>query len=253
MKLVYTVKPPQPDETKPEVEKFKRKARIVLCGNMAEADASEVYSGTAFIRAAREGWCVGVLDITSAFLQTLLEAVDDAPVVVATPPRILERQALVEPKMLWGITHAVYGLRQSPKLWGSYRDATVKQLVVELGGVPHRLQQGRVQNTGWVLKAEGVGKIEAILVIYVDDFMIVGKEETVHQLAATIRAVWKASEVQIAREGEPVRFLGMSIEVDAKGFALSQEDYLSESPEFTTLGANRGARCRCQRTLLLLP
>ena len=52
--------------------------------------------------------------------------------------------------------------------------------------------------------------------IYVDDFMIVGKEETVYQVAATIRAVWKASEVQVAREGEPVRFLGMSIEVDAR-------------------------------------
>ena len=75
---------------------------------------------------------VGVFDVTSALLQTPLEAVADAPVVVASPPRILERQGLVEPKMLWGITHAVYGLRQGPKLWGSFCDMTVKDLVVEL-------------------------------------------------------------------------------------------------------------------------
>ena len=117
MKLVYTVKPPQVNDAPLMAEKFKRKARTVLCGNMAEANASEVYAGTAprevaratLIRAAREGWRVGVLDITSAFLQTPLEAVA-APVVVASPPRILERQGLVEPKMLWRITHAVYDM-----------------------------------------------------------------------------------------------------------------------------------------------
>ena len=166
---------------------------------MAEADASEVYAGTALtevvratlIRAAREGWCVGVLDITSAFLQT----------------------------PLWGITHAVYGLRQSPKLWGSFRDMTVKKLVVDIGGVPHHLRQGRVENTWWVLKAEGTEQIHAvILVIYVDDFMIVGEEATIHRVASTIKAVWRASEVHIARRGEPVRFLGMTIEVDGHGF-----------------------------------
>ena len=171
---------------------------------------------------------MGVLDITSAFLQTPLEAVADAPVVVATPPRILERQGLVEPKMLWGITHAVYGLRQSPKLWGSFRDMTVRKLVVDIGGVPHHLRQGGVENTWWVLKAKGTEQIRAILVIYVDDFMIVGEEETIQKVSSAIKAVWKASEVQIARPGEQVRFLGMTIEVDGSGFAISQVDYLNE-------------------------
>ena len=162
---------------------------------MADADASEVYAGTAptevvratLIRAAREGWSVGVLDITSAFLQTPLKAIANAPVVVASPPRILERQGLVEPKMLWGITHAVYGLRQSPKLWGSFRDAAVKGLVMELDGVPHRLRQGKVESTWWVLKADSQDQIRAILVIYVDDFMIVREERTIQQVAAKIK------------------------------------------------------------------
>ena len=111
---------------------------------------------------------------------------------------------------------------------------TVKQLVVELGGVPHRLRQGRVENTWWVLKADGADQIKAILVIYVDDFMIVGEEEAIHQVAAKIKAVWRASEVQIAREGEPVRFLGMNIEVDNLGFVeprrLPERDVKNVSP-----------------------
>ena len=179
-------------EAAPRSRTFRRRRRsssgrpASCCVAMADADASEVYAGTAptevvcatLIRAAREGWSVGVLDITSAFLQTPLKAIADAPVVVASPPRILERQGLVEPKMLWGITHALYGLRQSPKLWGSFRDAIVKGLVVELDGVPHRLRQGKVENTWWVLKADSQDQIRAILVIYVDDFMIVREERT---------------------------------------------------------------------------
>ena len=56
-----------------------------------------------------------------------------------------------------------------------------------------------------MLKADGKDRIRAILVIYVDDFMIVGEEGTIHQVAAKIKAAWRASDVQIAREGEPAR------------------------------------------------
>ena len=130
MKLVYTVKPLQGEDSGPEAEKFRRKAHIVLRGNMADADAAKVYAAMAptevvratLIHAAQAGWEIAVVDITSAFLQTPLKAIHDAIVVVASPPKILERQGLVAPRTLWGIMHAVYGLRQSPKLWGAFRD-----------------------------------------------------------------------------------------------------------------------------------
>ena len=236
MKLVYTVKPPQGEDHSPDTEKFRRKARIVLCGNMADVDAAEVYAATAptevvratLIHAATVGWSVAVLDITSAFLQTPLKAIHDAPVVVATPPKILERQGLVAPKTLWGITHAVYGLRQSPKLWGAFRDMTVKEMKFDLGDGVYRLRQGRVENTWWSLEKDGVGTIKAVIVIYVDDFLIAGERATIEKVAAEIRKVWRASEAQLASPGSPVRLLGMIIEAHDSGFNLSQEDYLNE-------------------------
>ena len=191
MKLVYTVKPPQGDDPRAQAEKFRRKARIVLCGNMADADAAEVYAATApaevvratLIHAAKANWQVAVLDITSAFLQTPLEAIQDAPVVVAAPPKILETQGLVAPRTLWGITHAVYGLRQSPKLWGAFRDMTVKDMTFDLEDGTYRLRQGRVENTWWSLEREGGGPVKAIMVIYVDDFLIAGDVITIEKVA----------------------------------------------------------------------
>ena len=236
MKLVYTVKPRQGDDPRVQAEKFRRKARIVLCGNMADADAAEVYAATApaevvratLIHAAKAKWQVAVLDITSAFLQTPLEAIQDAPVVVAAPPKILERQGLVAPRTLWGITHAVYGLRQSPKLWGAFRDMTVKDMAFDLEDGTYRLRQGRVENTWWSLEREGGGLVKAIMVIYVDDFLVAGDAITIEKVAEKIRQTWKASEAQIAKPDCPVRFLGMIIEVNHNGFNLSQEDYLDE-------------------------
>ena len=187
MKLVYTVKPPQCEDNGLEAEKFQRKARIILCGNLADADAAEVYAATAptevvratLIHAARAGWDIAVLDITSAFLQTPLEKIPDAPVVIASPPEILERQGLVAPRTLWGITHVVYGLRQSPKLWGAFRDMTVKDMKFELDDGLYHLRQGRVENTWWALEKEGGGSVKAIMVIYVDDFLIAGENDTI--------------------------------------------------------------------------
>ena len=97
MKLVYTVKPPAADENGEYEAWYKRKARIVICGNLAEEDAASMYASTApaevvragLVYASKHGWMAGVLDITSAFLQTPLDKVEGAPVVIAVPPKIL--------------------------------------------------------------------------------------------------------------------------------------------------------------------
>ena len=53
-------------------------------------------------------------------------------------------------------------------------------------------------------------------------------KEVIDGVAQTIQKVWKASTLQIAQPGSPIRFLGMTVHAEGKSFYLSQEDYISE-------------------------
>ena len=112
---------------------------------------------------------------------------------------------------------------------------TVKEMKFDLGGGIYRLRQGRVEHTWWSLK-EGGGIVRAVIVIYVDDFLIAGECATIEKLATEIRRVWKASEAQFATPSAPVRFLGMIMEAHDSGFNLSQDDYLDEMARVYCLG-----------------
>ena len=79
MKLVYTVKPPAEEAVKTGTW-FRRKARIVACGNMIASSGEETYAGAAPAEVVRSslsisslnGWEAAVIDVTAAFLQTPL-------------------------------------------------------------------------------------------------------------------------------------------------------------------------------------
>ena len=113
MKVVYTIKPPDPpDEEEKATDFFKRKSRIVICGNLASHQAGEVYASTApaeVVRAAIAlsqffGWNLGLIDIVAAFLQTPLAAVKGAPLVYGVPPKVLVRAGLCRPGELWRLS-----------------------------------------------------------------------------------------------------------------------------------------------------
>ena len=127
-KFVFTVKPPDPAEGEASLASrkgqayHKRKARLVACGNHAPGTGSEVYaSGAAaetlrcfVVISSKRRWCIGSLDVTSAFLLTPIPQGKGFPVFALTPPRLLVRLGLAEEGELWILTHAVYGLRESP-------------------------------------------------------------------------------------------------------------------------------------------
>ena len=174
MKIVYTVKPPSEGSS----EWFRRKARIVACGNMMAASGEDNYAAAApaeVVRSSlaissRRGWNAGVIDITSAFLQTPLSKVGCQFRVFGQPPRALIREGLCEEHELWEFTHAVYGLRESPKWWGEFRDTTLANLVVELEGRKVTLVRCRVESSWWKLVEESA--VIGVIVIYVDDILI---------------------------------------------------------------------------------
>ena len=91
-----------------------------------------------------------------------------------------------------------------------------------------RMKQGRAETTWWVLRTAEERDIHAIVVIYVDDFTVLAPKEVIDGVAQTIQKVWKASTLQVAQPGSPIRFLGMTVHAEGRSFYLSQEDYVSE-------------------------
>ena len=205
-KFVFTVKPPDPAEGEASLASrkgqayHKRKARLVACGNHAPGTGSEVYaSGAAaetlrcfVVISSKRRWCIGSLDVTSAFLLTPIPQGKGFPVFALTPPRLLVRLGLAEEGELWILTHAVYGLRESPtKLWSDFRDCQLRALRCVVDGVELQLQQGRLDPNWWRVVRTSDGVVVGGLLTYVDDFLLAGSKEVIAALATASRASGK--------------------------------------------------------------
>ena len=204
MKLVFTVKPPDVNAK----EFYKRKARIVTL-------------------ATYFNWDLGMIDIVAAFLQTPLYAVKNAPKVYGKPPKVLIRSGICKPGELWRLTHAVYGLQESPRLWGAYRDDQLSKLQVVVGNKVLVLIQGRVESSWWKVVDKESGELAGVIVVYVDDILLSGSSLVVQTLAEEIKKIWNTSPLQLVGDKE-VRFLGIEIAKTVHGYSLSQRAYIDE-------------------------
>ena len=234
-KFVFTVKPnDRADESEPSTW-FKRKARLVVCGNMAAEDGAAVYTETAPAEAVRAGltiatrykWTIAVLDVVAAFLKTPMNRSLTDPIVVVQPPRLLETMGLAIPMELWGLVRALYGLRQSPALWGEFRDFTLRSSSPPEG---MRLHQGGTATSWWQVVDENDQMI-AIIIVYVDDFLLCGSKEVVTRLSKWIREIWETSDPTFLAPGTPIRFLGMELQVDERfpdEVSIGQQGYIQE-------------------------
>eukprot|EP00439_Symbiodinium_sp_Y106_P079760 s160_g18.t1 len=232
MTLVYTVKPPG-EESIAAGHWFRRKSRIVACGNMLEDSGEETYTGAApadVVRSSlaissRKNWNAAVLDVTSAFLQTPLKEVNCTQRILGKPPRALVKAGLCPQTELWEFTHAVYGLRESPKWWGQFRDVQLAQLVIVVGTRKIHLAQCKIEGSWWKLLEDSI--LVGILVVYVDDLLICATDPIIKAVAEAVRKLWQTSALALASEGA-IRFLGIEILKIDGGFALNQEPYIRE-------------------------
>ena len=122
----YTVKPDKPPM------KYRRKTRFVACGNhvpeeetcfdlfAAGLDASSLRSMLAFT--AGRSWITATTDIRQAFV--LAPWLGQA--VALSPRSIAYELGIAEPGDYWLVQMSIYGLRESPSLWGSFRDQQLK-------------------------------------------------------------------------------------------------------------------------------
>ncbi|CAE7342763.1 TY4B-J [Symbiodinium sp. KB8] len=224
-KLVYTIKPPSGDAPEEGEQAFcKRKARIVCCGNYAADDQGELYAGGAAAESlrcsltytARRRWRAGILDITGAFMLTPLPQGFGEVVYVIRPPAALVQLGLAAPDERWQLTHGMYGLRQSPKLWSSFRDQKLKVMVICAEGKEWILKQGKAEPNMWMIyEANGTTRQEpeGLVLVYVDDILVCGPLWLVQAVAAAIRSTWKASELEVLEHDHEIRFLGCEIAV----------------------------------------
>ncbi|CAE7231186.1 RE1, partial [Symbiodinium sp. CCMP2456] len=188
MKAVFTVKPPDPPQEGEAMSSFfKRKSRIVICGNLASHQPGEVYTNTA--------------------------------------PAELVRAALA------------FGLQESPRLWGMYRDLHLAQIQIVHEGKRVTLLQGRVEPSWWSVLQEGSIPI-GILVVYVDDLLLCGHPSVIQELASAVKAIWSTNDLQMLSDGT-IRFLGIEISRCSQGFALSQRSYIEELARLHNLPATR--------------
>ena len=231
-KAVCTVKPGDP---------FKRKFRVVSCGNFASTTAEgQLYAGGAGAESLRtllvhashhRRRCFG-LDVKSAFLLAPIPA-GVTKRYAMRPPRILIEMGLCTDDELWLIDRALYGFRESPKWWSLHRDEFLKSARWLSSRGEVRLEQFASEGNLWSMKL-GDGSCLGHLLVYVDDMLLLTDLDVAESFITWLRQSWECTGLKEATSSDPLRFLGVDIyaEVDDKGevvgYSLAQEAYIDE-------------------------
>ncbi|CAE7596983.1 GIP [Symbiodinium sp. CCMP2592] len=246
-KLVYTVKPPAGDLAASAVSEAdeaaycKRKARIVCCGNYADADQEELFAGGAAAESLRcaltytahRQWRSGITDVTGAFMLTPLPTGPGQVVYIIRPPAALIQLGLATEDERWQLTHGMYGLRQSPKLWAAFRDGEITKMTISHLEKRWTMKKGVAEPNLWLLyEVDGPTDQEpaGLILLYVDDILLCGPLWLVQAVSSSIRGVWKASELDLLDVDHEIRFLGCEIAVseDYSAIYIHQRPYIEE-------------------------
>ena len=191
---VFTVKPGSGDNY------FRRKCRVVGCGNFEEKGSGlDLYAGgipadalrATLIESSSRRYSAFVTDVCNAFL--LAPIPEEAKVrILLRPPRILEMMQITSEGELWFIDRAVYGLRQSPKWWGDFRDDTLRTSSWNGDRGRTRFVQSTVEGNVCKITTQS-GEVVGFAIIYVDDIMILSTQSEAEKTYDWIRQQWKCT------------------------------------------------------------
>ncbi|CAE7333282.1 unnamed protein product [Symbiodinium sp. KB8] len=249
-KTVHTIKPPSGGSGD---KMYKRKTRMVICGNYvsnevevytAAANAESVRAALSF--AAHRRWFGAVTDVNSAF--TLAPMDEAAARYGITVPKVVVEAGVVPPNTAYLVDRVFYGLREAPRLWGSFRDKRVQRARPMVGGQECMFVQMETDPAVWRLVACNDRKVTlALMVIYVDDVMMLGPEQVVKEIYEWLTVGvqgdegWKCSPMEWLGKA-PVRYLGMDIrrkDGSLTSFHVSQGSYVGELLKSYPMEASR--------------
>ena len=262
-KGVFTVKPPTDS-----AHKFKRKFRLVICGNYAprpgaEDEAMSLYAGgasaetfrAALAYAAARGWSGATSDVTGAFL--LADWPENLPKYAVHPPKILLETKHALPGEAWLVHRPLYGTREAPAVWARFRSKRMSGAQVPLRNGYVTLKASVVDPELWyAYDDEGIlgprGRLVGFIITYVDDLFYLSAPEVVEAMHAWIKKEWPCSVLEWAHAPEGTRYLGMMIKQDPDGsFEVSQEGYVLDLLRAHGMEQSAGTKLPCPKEWVL--
>ena len=235
-KGVATIKPPTS-----RGGGYRRRFRLVLCGNHAEAEPGygSLYADKASVEAFRAAlitgsarrWRGASSDVSAAFLLADWPAHLRRYAVI--PPRFMVEAGLVGENTVWEVCRPLYGLRESPSIWASYRTRRFNEAVIPYGNGTIRLRPSLADPELWLAtwttnEPNQPSTLIAILVLYVDDIFYVSDEEVIQALHSWVIEKWPCSPLEWAHIGEGTRYLGCEVVQRGYQFLLSQSGYIGD-------------------------
>ena len=181
--------------------------------------------------ASERGYDAFVTDVKNAFLRASIPEHVRGKILLR-PPKILETMGITVPNEMWAIQTAVYGLRQSPKWWSTYRDRALAGGIWTGSSGRVHLEQSRIEPNLWKLVGED-GRLVGFMIVYVDDVMFLTSRSEAEAAHRWLLSLWECTPLDAASEESPAKFLGVDVHVaynsrGMRGFSLGQEGYIRE-------------------------
>ena len=220
---------------------LKLKARVVACGNHAQEATGCTTAGgvdTVVVRtlvslAAHKDLTILTSDIKTAFLQAP-RRLTPGRVTILTPPAILrEAQLLQLQGERWVVEKAMYGLTESPKDWGDYRNLRMSSMKWSSQGFQRWLRRSPEPHLWEVCQQDVVAEesqpsVICHVAVYVDDLMVTGKREDAREVMDQLAKTFQMTSPEEVSESQEVTFCGYQIQKTETGFALHQQKYVQE-------------------------
>ena len=241
---------------------FKRKARLVICGNYEKHIAEDLYAGgcqTETLRvmishaSGEPTWDAAVTDIRNAFL---LAPMSTDAVYGLRFPKVFLLALGPEWDWLYRVDRALYGFRRSPRLWGLFRDARFRNAKLKIGQDEAVLRRLTADENVWkVVRVPRTPQDQeetiAYIIVYVDDIMYLGRPSVITSIHEWLSSDWTASSLTWASSSDGIRFLGLEVYRRRNGYFMCQLGYLTELLRHHELSSGPGARTPCPREWLL--
>eukprot|EP00971_Amphidinium_carterae_P054406 1071945-Amphidinium_carterae.2 len=148
------------------------------------------------------------LDHTGAFLNAELP---EGRTIVLRPPAIFVWLGVIKPNTYWLLHKALYGLRESPMLWGATRDKGF----TAARNAPHHLHSS---THPWSYCCG----------VFVDDLLKTDNQGLLNAVITRIRKLWKAGDPEFLTPQKSLFFLGVRVEHHEDGLHIHQQSYTKE-------------------------